>query len=545
MPDAEFEKLVPTVSADDLTPPLFETPHTLKSKRILDLNHLEARQFLKKKESYANFDLPKYFDFTELLTIASGLTYKKNLKELCKTKGTEVDWPKHHEGVNYVVLGNKDGAFAWRPLELINPILYMDLVNLMTEEENWKHILKRFAAFEKSCVKCISIPRVALSDESDKASQIKNWWEEIEQRSIKLAMLYSYVFSTDITNCYASIYTHSIEWALTDGGRAAVKSAMSGGTRGTSGKSIGCKIDEKIRNMNYGQTNGIPQGSVLMDFISEIVLGYADLELTKALETIEDRDFHILRYRDDYRIFVNNPVTGYRILKELNGVLYDLGMKMNPGKTAGSDDVIISSLKKEKLEVISISPAWQHPQKEALRIYQLSKKYPNAGLIRKELNAYFEMVLRLKPKHDEKIDFEVLISIFSMIAVSSPGTISLIAAIVSQLFLKFKDESLVKRLVDDIHLKFKNIPNTGFVEIWLQRISAVLGIEIVYNDKLTEAALLNLKMSQLWNFNWLVEDATKALNGMNISNLPDEIREKRIFPAISREEVALFRPAYD
>jgi hypothetical protein len=28
--------------------------------------------------------------------------------------------------------------------------------------------------------------------------------------------------------------------------------------------------------MNNGQTNGIPQGSVLMDFIAEMVLGYID-----------------------------------------------------------------------------------------------------------------------------------------------------------------------------------------------------------------------------------------------------------------------------
>jgi hypothetical protein len=29
-----------------------------------------------------------------------------------------------------------------------------------------------------------------------------------------------------------------------------------------------------MQGMNYGQTNGIPQGSVLMDFIAEMVLGF-------------------------------------------------------------------------------------------------------------------------------------------------------------------------------------------------------------------------------------------------------------------------------
>ena len=36
--------------------------------------------------------------------------------------------------------------------------------------------------------------------------------------------------------------------------------------------------------MTYGQTNGIPQGSSLMDFIAEIILGYADTQLVKKLK---------------------------------------------------------------------------------------------------------------------------------------------------------------------------------------------------------------------------------------------------------------------
>jgi len=55
--------------------------------------------------------------------------------------------------------------------------------------------------------------------------------------------------------------------------------------------------------MTYGQTNGIPQGSVLMDFIAEIVLGYTDLELSHKINQLKIEDYQIIRYRDDYRIF--------------------------------------------------------------------------------------------------------------------------------------------------------------------------------------------------------------------------------------------------
>ena len=48
-------------------------------------------------------------------------------------------------------------------------------------------------------------------------------------------------------------------------------------------KLFGDSIDKLLRYMHYGQTNGIPAGSVLMDFIAELVLGYTDLELSEKI----------------------------------------------------------------------------------------------------------------------------------------------------------------------------------------------------------------------------------------------------------------------
>ncbi len=44
-----------------------------------------------------------------------------------------------------------------------------------------------------------------------------------------------------------------------------------------------------------------------MDFIAEIVLGYADTLITTEIKAAKILDYKILRYRDDYRIFVNSP----------------------------------------------------------------------------------------------------------------------------------------------------------------------------------------------------------------------------------------------
>jgi hypothetical protein len=184
--------------------------------------------------------------------------------------------------VNYTLYHNKDGKYAWRPLQIINPAIYVALVHAITADKNWKDIKKRFSQFkENPKIECLSLPVKSCTLKKDKAAQICEWWVKIEQRSIELALEYEYLVKTDITDCYGSIYTHSIAWALHTKKDAKSK---------RSENIIGNVIDWYIQDMSNGQTNGIPQGSVLMDFIAEMVLGYADSELSKRIKNHEDKN---------------------------------------------------------------------------------------------------------------------------------------------------------------------------------------------------------------------------------------------------------------
>jgi RNA-directed DNA polymerase len=509
----------------------------MKSEKVTDLSAEDARKFFLKESSYASPELPDYFHFDQLIASAVAEIGQKQLPDLCKKNGRgKPILPSVYEGVNYTILSNKDGAYSWRPLQLIHPVLYVEFVNLLTDIANWSVIVERFKVFEKSQVKCISIPRESLDGVSDKAAQIVNWWDKIEQESLRKALQFSYIYTTDITDCYGSIYTHSLEWALHNDGKSGVKAERAAGS---SGPTLGGSIDSRLRNMNYGQTNGIPQGSVLSDFLAEIVLGYSDIELTKRLDGagIQPTDYCILRYRDDYRILTNNPTIGHRILKELNSALHELGLKMHPGKTKGSDDVILASLKPEKLEHIEIAPVTQHFQKEALRIYQLSKKYPNSGIILKELDSYY---VRISKRNVKNVDFGVLISIFTMIPVHSPRTINLCAAILSRI-MERTDKATHIELVELIIGKFANLPNVGFIEIWLQRIAAPLRVPYVFTDPLTGVALGSTSNSKLWESAWLEDSILKAVDAVEISELPAKLADNSITPTISKKEVETFR----
>jgi hypothetical protein len=73
--------------------------------------------------------------------------------------------------------------------------------------------------------------------------------------------------------------------------------------------------------------------------------------LQKKLKEIKcDKDYQILRYRDDFKIFVNTPQIGELILKTITEVMIGLGLKMNPSKTKSTNQVIKGSIKEDKVE---------------------------------------------------------------------------------------------------------------------------------------------------------------------------------------------------
>ena len=242
-------------------------------KSILDLSEVKARKYFMESSNYCNLDLPIYIDFSKVLSYVEGKVGNNTLKEILK-EGNKM--PSEFEGVNHRILVKKDAKFTYRPIDVANPYLYYLLVKQMTTKSNWKDIKNRFATFACPNIDVISIPKVkGDSDKSHKAAGISDWWENVEQKTLALSLKYRYMFVTDITNCYGSIYTHSIAWALM--GKDVAKSK-----KGKPGL-LGNIIDTYMQGMQYGQTNGIPQGSVLFDFIAEMVLGYADFLLSKKL----------------------------------------------------------------------------------------------------------------------------------------------------------------------------------------------------------------------------------------------------------------------
>ena len=479
-------------------------------KLILELEHSEARDLLLRPNSYCNFGLPAYFNMQNLLDCADNIVQKGNYRN----SGKKAKGPGDFEGVNYTLLTNKDGAYAWRPYELVHPILYIELVNLLTEEKNWNCIKKRFKEIQRND-KIIAVNIPQKPDESkgntEKEENINRWWSEIEQASIKLSLEFKYLTTTDITDCYGSLYTHSVAWALHD---KKIAKANHNGLDKKDGL-LGNSIDNFLQDMHNRQTNGIPQGNMVSDLIAEMVLGFADMLLSKQLKKEKIEDYKILRYRDDYRIFTNSRQDAEKILLKLSSILAELNFKLNPNKTVVADDIIDASVKADKNSLILSNYGDNNLglQHQLLYIRNFSKIHKNSGSVSRLLGDFRKRIEALKNKPFQS---DAMIATVVDIMLNNPRTYATGASVISKL-ISFEAKKEREDIHQKIMRKFSDIPNVGYLDVWLQRISINLDRNREFNEPLCRLVSRNSIISILhrcpviaggvvkgiWNSSWL------------------------------------------
>lgn len=342
-------------------------------------------------------------------------------------------------------------------------------------------------------------------------------------------MDYEYVLHTDVSDCYGSIYTHSIVWALHTKPIAKTQKADK--------NLIGNIIDRHLMDMSYGQTNGIPQGSVLSDLMAEIVLGYADLELSQKLNNLHIEDYQIIRFRDDYRIFTNNPQDAELILKHITEILIDLNMRLNSQKTMISNNVVQDSIKPDKLYWNSTKKSTRDLQNHLLIIHELAKKFPNSGSLSKALNKYFDRISGLKEISE---NINVLVSILVDITYKNPRTYPISAAILSELLMYLETDDEMNSVLEKISNRFEKIPNTGHLQIWLQRVTIKFNRKRRYSETLCEK--VNDPEIEIWNSDWLNNDLKNLINSESII---DEQFITDMSHVIEPNEVKLFESKLD
>jgi hypothetical protein len=330
-----------------------------------------------------------------------------------------------------------------------------------------------------------------------------------------------------VTNCYGTIYTHSITWAL---------HGFQEAKDGEAEKLLGDRIDKLIQAGRYGQTNGIPQGSQLMDIIAELVLGYVDRLITDDLGVADD--FKILRYRDDYRIFAGNDVKAEQVLKIVADKLRHVGMRLGSAKTQMSTNVVEASIKKEKLSAINLQDLGDTEaktiQKQLLRIHAFCRQYPHSGQLRRLLSDFHKKIAA-KPEPPE--DLAVQVAIVTDIGFLSPSSFPAVAAILSHLIHLSDDAEQKTSLWAKVREKMRGVPKNGYLDIWLQRViqPEPLGLEFESDEAICKA--VKGEDVVLWENGWVASrDLLSALNTKQIV-VGDVTKQPE---TVAPEEIALF-----
>ena len=512
---------------------------------VLDLDNKGALNYFMTAENYCTLQIPMYFNFQKMLNYVKNKVQRRNFEDSLKA---EKITPSNMEGVNYKFLITKEGKYSFRSIQIANPFLYYLMVRTITEKANWEKIQKRFHEFKSEKIDVSSIPFVKnIRDKTETATQIHNWWIMLEQRSIALSLEFKYMFITDITNCYGSVYTHTIEWAL-EGKEQAKENKLN------NRKSLGHTIDTYISAMQYGQTNGLPLGSILFDFIAELILGYADMQLWKWAKKEGIENYKILRYRDDYRIFGNEKETVAQIVMQLQQILSDLNFQLNESKTILTEEIVEHAVKKDKLAYLRSAPLYKivHSidnekddkiescfdsyQMELYYILQFSKQYPNSASLCRLLRLFHLRIIREERKRVYNTD--ILIAICAEIGYLNPRYCHKVIAIISHL-LKRVDIIERNEIIRSVRAKLERLPNVGMIQIWLQRLTYKLDISSLwcpYEEKMCQL-VMGPGAVKLWNFEWLKDS---LYNDFPYDTLVDQTQLNSMTPEIMPEEVDLF-----
>ena len=132
-----------------------------------------------------------------------------------------------------------------------------------------------------------------------------------------------YKLSIDISNCYSSIYSHSIIWAML--GKDKAKNMALGKEEKNTLYTKFEKIDRYNARLKYSETNGLVIGPYSSRIISEIILGAID-------KILSDKKYEFSRFVDDYNFYFTSKYDAERAIGEIASILNQFNLKINESK---------------------------------------------------------------------------------------------------------------------------------------------------------------------------------------------------------------------
>ena len=161
---------------------------------------------------------------------------------------------------------------------------------------------------------------------------------------------FGFLSNLDVSNCFDSIYTHSVAWAIFS--KEYAKNNLS-----KTKYSFPNVFDSLMQQLNYNETNGIVIGPELSRVFAEIILQAIDNDILldlKAKGVCFDKDYRIYRYVDDFFIFYNDHEIFSKIKASISICLTKYKLNLNKSKEGFFDRPIVTPITIAKKKIADL-----------------------------------------------------------------------------------------------------------------------------------------------------------------------------------------------
>lgn len=298
----------------------------------------------------------------------------KDFVEYSKT----IQLPGLNQSRDYIRFSSMRNINIPRPLAIPDPFIYASLCGEL--RSNWDKILKHFENQTRSDNHKVSRIHLRKLKDSQKLFEMnyKKYADDGDPYS-DLIINCRFLAIADISKCFPSIYSHAIPWALV-GKKLAKKNK-------TKQKTWYNKLDSRIRNVKFGETNGVLIGPHASNLLAEIIL-------TKVDKKLSDKKFQFMRNIDDYTCFTYSFEEAEKFHLELASELekYELSLNL------------------KKSEIVSLPRASVKNWVNKLKHYPFVDTYNNSegkeSLKAKELQAFLDFATEVML--DENSDASII-----------------------------------------------------------------------------------------------------------------------------------------
>jgi hypothetical protein len=149
------------------------------------------------------------------------------------------------------------------------------------------------------------------------------------EKFVELEKKFGHMWLLDISNCFDSIYSHSVSWAIKD------KEFIKNNVRNSN--QFCQKLDTLMQRSNNNETNGICIGSEFSRIFAEIIFQKIDQNiesfLLKKFNLRTSIDYEIIRYVDDYIVFAKTIEAEQLIYNAISDSVNEYNLYLSSEKT--------------------------------------------------------------------------------------------------------------------------------------------------------------------------------------------------------------------